>query len=908
MHTLLLVDGSSFFYRAHYALQRPGQPRLTNAEGLPTGAMLGVLNMLRRLLNLYPTTRGAWVFDHGGPTFRHALYPAYKATREAMSDDLRAQIAPLSAILTAQGWPILQMPEVEADDVIASLAQQAYAVEPDCQIIIATSDKDMAQLVNERISLYDSRAEVVLDVAGVHEKYHVWPTQIVDYLSLLGDNSDNIPGIPKCGEKTAQKWLAKYGSIEQLQQHQQEISGVIGENLRQNIDVLARNQALIRVRTDLAVPLPHELLFTTPDTTRLREYYQRWGFKRWLAELPVTEPTPVTAHPPLIPDSPQPLAQTILKASDWATWLAKLQQHHTWAFDCETTGLDILSAQIVGLAFALPNGEAAYIPLAHDYPAVPQQLVRESVLAALKPLFESEAYAKVGQNLHFDQHMLANHGISLRGIGDDTLLQSYVLASHERHALDVLAQRYLGHTMTDYQALTGRGKKEIPFSAVEIEAASAYAVDDARIAWRLAQHFNAQLRPQAALIQLYRELELPLIEVLCAMERTGVLLDCQQLQQQSHALGQRLLALEAQAYALAGQPFNLNSPKQLQTILFEKLGLPTRGIRKTASGGYSTDEEVLQQLALDFPLPKCLLEYRRLAKLKSTYTDKLPQMRHPLSGRIHTHYAQAVAVTGRLASSEPNLQNIPIRTPEGQAIRQAFIAPAGHVLLAADYAQIELRIMAHLSGDAGLLAAFAAGEDIHRTTAAEIFAISSEDVTNEQRRYAKTINFGLIYGMSSFGLAKELGITRVMAQQFIDRYFARYPGVADYMAQVRAQAASEGYVSTVLGRRLWLPELHSAQAMRRQAAERAAINAPMQGTAADIIKRAMLAVFHWLRTERLHSRLILQVHDELILEVPTAELAQVQAALPTLMENVLPLAVPLVVNIGVGAHWQAAHA
>ncbi|MHB1291211.1 MAG: DNA polymerase I [Sulfuricella sp.] len=901
--TLLLVDGSSYLYRAFHAL-----PDLRNRHNEPTGAIYGVLNMLRRLHKDYSADYSACVFDAKGKTFRDDLYPEYKAHRPPMPDDLVRQIEPLHEAIRAMGWPLLMVDGVEADDVIGTLAELAWR--QGIRTVISTGDKDMAQLVNPHVSLVNTMSNEKLDEAGVATKFGVPATRIVDYLALVGDAVDGVPGVDKVGPKTAVKWLAQYGSLDNLITHANEIGGVVGENLRNTLDWLPKGRELVTIKCDVALPVKLTELGPQPqDTPRLIELFERCEFKTWLRELSAVSSQPsVGSGQPLAGElafQPQASYETVLTENQLSIWIARLERAELISVDTETTSLDPLAAKIVGISLALEPHHAAYIPLAHHYAGVPQQLDREAVLARLKPLLESKTRPKLGQNLKYDKHIFANHGIALAGIVEDTLLQSYVLESHKPHDMDSLALRHLGTKTITYAEVAGKGAKQIGFDQVDIETATRYAAEDADITLQLHRDLFPQIGPDAKLGFVYRNIEMPLLDVLFTMERNGVLLDTRLLAQQSHELGTSMLRLEREAHQLAGQPFNLNSPKQIQEILFDQLKLPVK--KKTPSGAPSTDEDVLQELALDYPLPKLLLEYRGVAKLKSTYTDKLPRMVDPQTGRVHTSYNQAVAVTGRLASSDPNLQNIPVRTQEGRRIREAFIAPPGSRIIAADYSQIELRIMAHLSGDESLLRAFAAGEDIHRATASEVFGVTPQEVSSEQRRYAKVINFGLIYGMSSFGLASQLGIERSAAQAYMERYFARYPGVARYMERTRVTAKAQGYVETVFGRRLWLPEIGGANGMRRQAAERAAINAPMQGTAADLIKLAMIAVQGWLEQNRMQSLIIMQVHDELVLEVPDAELETVQRELPGLMCGVAQLAVPLVVDMGVGPNWEQAH-
>ena len=909
MPTLLLVDGSSYLFRAFHAM-----PDLRNAAGEPTGAVYGVLNMLRRLDADYKADYRACVFDAKGKTFRDEWFPDYKSNRPPMPEDLAAQIAPLHAAIEARGWPLLMVEGVEADDVIGTLARQASAAGMD--VVISTGDKDLTQLVDERVRWVNTMSNEVLDPAGVEAKFGVPPERIVDYLALVGDSVDNVPGVDKCGPKTAVKWLTQFGTLDEIVARADEVGGKVGENLRRHLDFLPLGRKLVTVATDLDLGLgPTDLVQREEDREKLLELFSHLEFKSWLREVQqaADAPAPAETAPaapaavehPADPTSHRQGYDTVLDAEALAAWVLKLRTAPIAAFDTETTSLDPMAATLVGLSFAVPGGGAAYVPIHHRYAGAPGQLGLDAVLLALRPWLESDKYKKVGQNLKYDTHVLANHGVRLRGIADDTLLASYVLESDKSHDMDSLAKRHLGLETIPYTALCGKGAKQIGFDEVAVEQASEYAAEDADITLRLQQCFAGQLAAEPALDALYRDIELPAMAVLFEMERNGVLIDDFLLAQHSEELGRRLVELEAEAHKLAEQPFNLNSPKQLGELLFGKLELPI--VKKTATGQPSTDEEVLQKLAEDYPLPKLLLDYRSLAKLKSTYADKLPRMVNPKTGRVHTSFSQAVAVTGRLASSDPNLQNIPIRTEEGRRIRAAFIAPKGHRIVSADYSQIELRIMAHLSGDKGLLKAFTEGEDVHRATAAEVFGVTPLEVSNEQRRYAKVINFGLIYGMSAHGLAKNLGIDRSAAASYIDRYFARYPGVADYMARTRAEAADKGYVETVFGRRLHLPDIHARQAGRRQGAERAAINAPMQGTAADLIKKAMIAVSAWLKKEQLASKLILQVHDELVLEVPAGELATVRDQLPKLMAGVAKLDVPLVAEVGDGVNWDEAH-
>ena len=906
MRLLLLVDGSSYLYRAFHAL-----PDLRNQAGEPTGALYGVLNMLRRLESDYKADYKAVVFDAKGKTFRDDWFPEYKAHRPPMPDDMVSQIEPLHAAIQAAGWPLLMVDGVEADDVIGTLATAA-AVDG-LETLISTGDKDLTQLVGPHVRWYNTMSNELLDEAGVEAKFGVPPGKIVDYLALVGDTVDGVPGVPKCGPKTALKWLAQYGSLDEIIAHADEIGGVVGQNLRDHLSFLPLGKKLVTVACDLPdLPHPTALTATERDIDTLRALYTRYQFRSWLneidgpdaaAHIPARQSTPTEARQPT-----QAIAvnyETVLTWPQFDAWMAKIEAAELTALDTETTSLDSFAARIVGISLSVMPGEACYIPLAHTAPGVADQLPRDEALAKLKPWLESVDRKKVLQNAKYDQHVFANHGIALAGIAHDTMLQSYVIESDKGHDLGQLCTRHLGLETIAYEDLCGKGAKQIGFDQVDIERAATYAAEDADVTLRVHDVLHPRFADEPGLSRIYHEIEMPARQVIWQMERNGILIDGNVLARQSHEIGQKIMALEAQAYELAGQPFNLASPKQLGDILFTKLGLPVK--KKTASGGPSTDEEVLSELALDYPLPKLLLEHRSLSKLKGTYTDKLPRQINPETGRVHTHFSQASVVTGRLASSDPNLQNIPVRTEEGRRIRTAFIAPAGSSIVSADYSQIELRIMAHLSGDERLLDAFAHGEDVHRATAAEIFGVTPLEVGPDQRRVAKSINFGLIYGMSAFGLARQLGLERSAAQTYIDRYFARYPGVARYMEEARQTARDKGYVETAFGRRLWFPEIRSSQAMRRQGAERAAINAPMQGTAADLIKLAMIAVQDWLSRSTRKSRLILQVHDELLLEVPDDELSEVRAHLPRLMGQVAELKVPLVVEVGIGPNWEAAH-
>ena len=925
---LILVDGSSYLYRAFHAF-----PPLTNAGGEPTGAMYGVLNMLKSLLNQFAPTEMAVVFDAKGKTFRDEMFAEYKAHRPPMPDELRSQIEPLHQMIRALGLPLLVVPGVEADDVIGTLAKQAAANGRD--VLISTGDKDMAQLVSDKITLINTMNNTVLGPQEVREKYGVGPELIIDFLALMGDSSDNIPGVPGVGEKTALALLTGIGSLREIYANLDAVpalgfrgSKTLPAKLELHRDNADLSYALATIKTDVELePIP--LTRQSADTDTLISLFGRYEFKRWLAELldggDMLTPNPAAAAPRARPtasvsDSAEPAAaamapvtldrsayQTILQMSELDAWLDKLRAAPYWVLDTETDGLDYMTANLIGLSFATAAGEAAYLPVAHDYLDAPEQLDRDTVLARLKPLLEDTDSRKVGQNLKFDQSILARYGIELRGIWSDTMLESYVLNSVAgRHDMDSLSERHLGHQTITFEEVAGKGKNQLTFNQIPLEQAATYAAEDADVTLRLHEVLWPQLEQEAGLASVLQEMEVPLLSVLSRMERNGVLIDPALLGRHSMELTTRLAELESKAHELAGEPFNLASTKQLQGILFEKLGLPV--LKKTPGGAPSTNEEVLAELALDYPLPAVLLEYRGLAKLKSTYTDKLPQMINPATGRVHTSYHQAVTATGRLSSTDPNLQNIPVRNEEGRRIRQAFIAGAGNQIIAADYSQIELRIMAHLSGDAGLLRAFSEGKDIHRATAAEVFGLPLEQVSAEQRRSAKAINFGLIYGMSAFGLARQLGIGRNDAQRYMDLYFERYPGVLTYMERTREQAHAQGYVETLFGRRLQLPDIRSRNAMRRKGAESAAINAPMQGTAADIIKRAMLAVDVWLATPEADGiRMIMQVHDELVFEVPQEKVALCSAKVRELMQHSAALDVPLLVEVGVGDNWDQAH-
>ncbi|MDB2533629.1 DNA polymerase I [Porticoccaceae bacterium] len=913
---VILVDGSSYLYRAFHAL-----PPLTNSKGKPTGAVKGVINMMRRLQKDYPESTHVVVFDAKGKTFRDEMYGEYKANRPPMPDDLRLQIEPIHNIIRAMGMPMLVIEGVEADDVIGTLALQATAAEQ--PVVISTGDKDIAQMVNEHIVMENTMTKTVMDREGVLEKFGIPPELIIDYLALLGDKSDNIPGVPGVGEKTALGLLQGIGGLDDIYARLDEVAGLafrgaktMAPKLEEHKELAYLSYRLATIKTDVEMDLTiGELQNGAADNTALLALFKDMEFKTWIAELEDGGPVvPVAStdsdqpqQPGAAPQAPvEKDYQTVLTQNELNQWLSKIAKAELVAVDTETTSLDYMKAELVGVSVAVEPGQAAYIPFGHDYLGAPEQLDKDSVLEQLKPLLEDPSIKKVGQNLKYDMSVLAQHGIKLQGIAFDTMLESYVFDSvATRHDMDSLAEKYLEETCISFSDVTGKGAAQLTFNQVALEQAGPYAAEDADITLRLHQCLWPKVQAQPTLETVFNDLELPLLPVLSKIERTGALVDDTLLFQQSQELAERLAELETQAWDLAGQQFNLASPKQLGEILFEKLEIPV--LKKTAKGAPSTKEEVLQELALDYPLPKVLLEHRGLAKLKSTYTDKLPTMINPVSKRIHTSYHQAGTATGRLSSSDPNLQNIPVRTPEGRRVRQAFIPATGCKMVAADYSQIELRIMAHLSEDPSLLKAFAEGQDIHRATAAEVFAVATEEVTADMRRSAKAINFGLIYGMSAFGLARQLNIGRKQAAEYIELYFERYPGVQSYMNNIRHSAAELGYVETFFGRRLYLPEISSRNGMRRQAAERTAINAPMQGTAADIIKLAMIHVDDWLTSAELQSRMIMQVHDELVLEVPESELEIVSQGLIEKMEHAVELLVPLVVDVGVGNNWDEAH-
>ena len=945
MPKLLLVDGSSYLYRAYHAM-----PDLRAPDGFPTGAIHGMVAMMKRLREQILGEAGghaACVFDAHGPTFRDAWYDQYKAQRAPMPDDLRRQIPAIHEVVRLLGWPVLEVPGIEADDAIGTLARVGAAAGH--AVVISTGDKDLAQLVTDRVTLINTMSNERLDVAGVLAKFGVPPDRIVDYLTLVGDVVDNVPGVDKVGPKTAVKWLAEHGSLDGVMAAAGAIKGAVGENLRKALDWLPQGRRLVTVVTDcdLSAHLPgypgvEQLAMQPVDEAGLLDFYQRFGFRAWRKELesslgvvspksaastlssdPSSTPSanpglfdqvdgsaavaagPAAATPASAASAPPATYETILSFEQLHRWIDRLRSAPLAALDTETDSLDPMRARIVGISFAVQPGEAAYVPLRHDFPGAPDQLPLDVVLAALQPWLEDANAAKVGQNIKYDTHVLANHGVKVRGWLHDTMLESYVFEAHLGHSLEKLADRHLHRKGLSYEDLCGKGVNQIPFSQVDIERATRYSGEDSEMTLQVHQVLYPQVAAVPGLLSVYRDIEMPVALLLQRIERRGVLIDAAVLAAQSQQLAERLLQLEQQAYEIAGQPFNLGSPKQIGEILFGKLGLPVK--KKTATGAPSTDEEVLAELAADYPLPARLLEYRSLAKLKGTYTDKLPLMVNPDTGRVHTHYAQAVAITGRLSSNDPNLQNIPVRTVEGRRVREAFIAPPGHVIVSADYSQIELRIMAHISGDPGLTRAFAEGLDVHKATAAEVFNTTVDAVTTEQRRYAKTINFGLIYGMGAFGLAQALGIEQKAARDYIERYFARFAGVKRYMDETKASAAEKGYVETLFGRRIELPEIRGGNGPRRAGAERQAINAPMQGTAADLIKLAMIAVQAALDAQGKHSAIVMQVHDELVFEVPHGEVDWIKAEVPRLMAGVAQWSVPLLAEVGVGPNWERAH-
>ncbi|WP_341581264.1 DNA polymerase I [Marinobacter metalliresistant] len=901
---VVLVDGSSYLFRAYHAL-----PPLTTSKDHPTGAIKGVISMIRRLEQDFPGSKMVVVFDAKGKTFRHDLYEEYKANRPPMPEDLACQIEPIHEIVKAMGLPLLTVTGVEADDVIGTLAEEATSKGID--VVVSTGDKDMAQLVSDHVTLINTMTETRMDREGVVEKFGVTPEQIVDYLALVGDKVDNIPGVNKCGPKTAVKWLQTYEDLDNLIEHADEIRGKIGEYLREATETLPLSRELATIRTDVELDFGLEdLELREQDDQQLLELFREYEFRSWIAELESNKDSQTPAGKNYS-ENPAPEAgknySVITDQSDLDRWLQRLKSADLFAFDTETTSLRYMDAEIVGVSFAITPGEAAYVPLAHDYMGAPDQLDREAVLEQLKPLLEDPGQAKVGQNLKYDKNVLANHGICLEGIAEDTMLESYVLNSvATRHDMDSLAMHYLGEKTISFESIAGKGARQLTFNQIELEKAAPYAAEDADITLRLHQTLRSRLKQTGKLASVYKEIDLPLVPVLSRMEQRGTLISASTLRRHSQELAERLAELEKEAHDVAGETFNLGSTKQLQVIFYERMGLPV--VKKTPKGAPSTAEPVLQELAHDYELPRLILEHRSLSKLKSTYTDTLPELIHHRTGRVHTSYHQAVTATGRLSSSEPNLQNIPIRSEQGRRIRQAFIAQEGYKLVAADYSQIELRIMAHLSGDKGLLTAFEHGEDIHKATAAEVFGVNLDEVSADQRRSAKAINFGLIYGMSAFGLSRQLDVERKLAQQYIDRYFERYPGVLKYMDNIRKQAHEDGFVETLFGRRLYLPEINARNKQLQQAAERTAINAPMQGTAADIIKRAMVDVENWLLTEHAdEARMTMQVHDELILEVKESALDKIRKGLVKRMSAAAELDVPLLVEAGAGDNWDEAH-
>ena len=933
--TLLLVDGSSYLYRAYHAM-----PDLRGPEGVPTGAIRGMVSMMKLLRDQIGADYAACVFDAKGKTFRDDWYPEYKANRSSMPEDLALQIEPIHAVVEMLGWPIIMVPGIEADDAIGTLARAATAA--GWNTVISTGDKDLAQLVNEHVTLINTMSNETLDQAGVLAKFGVPPERIVDYLTLVGDTVDNVPGVNKVGPKTAVKWIQEHGSLDAILEKAHTIKGAVGENLRAALDWLPMGRKLVTVVTDHDMaphvenwPALDALALRPLDHGRLLEFYRQYGFRSWVEETERQQRAASLAAAPMpgaapganrglfdeegeggvatgaadasasTSDKPAGDYETIFTFERLDAWIARLQSAELSALDTETDSLDAMRARIVGISFAVEPRKAAYVPLRHDYPGAPDQLPFDEVIARLRPWLENPAAKKVGQHIKYDTHVFANIGIDVQGWQHDTLLQSYVLEAHRPHSLSSLAQRHLERKGLDYEDLCGKGAKQIPFSQVDIERAALYSGEDSEMTLQVHQALYPRLAAIPGMKFVYESIEMPASAVLGRIERHGVLIDPLRLAEQSRILAERMLALENEAYEIAGQPFNLGSPKQIGEILFGKLGLPVT--KKTASGAPSTDESVLEKLALDYPLPARLLEHRGLSKLKGTYTDKLPQMINPDTGRVHTHYAQAVAITGRLSSNDPNLQNIPIRTAEGRRVREAFVAPPGHVIVSADYSQIELRLMAHISQDPGLLRAFNDGMDVHRATAAEVFNLASEEVTGEQRRYAKTINFGLIYGMGAFGLSQSLGIEQKAAKDYIDRYFARFAGVRRYMDETKASAAEKGYVETLFGRRISLPEINGGSGPLRAGAERQAINAPMQGTAADLIKLAMLAVQKTLDERGLGTRMVMQVHDELVFEVPEAEVEWVKTEIPRLMAGVAQLSVPLIAEVGIGPNWDEAH-
>ena len=908
---LILVDGSSYLFRAYHV---PYLQALSTSDGQPTGAITGVLNMLKSLKKDYPNGNVVVIFDAKGKTFRNDMYPEYKANRPPMPDDLRSQIAPLHQIITAMGLPLLVVGGVEADDVIGTLSNQATAL--GMETVISTGDKDMAQLVNQHVRLINTMTNVEMDEAGVVEKFGVRPDQIIDYLALMGDKVDNIPGVEKCGPKTAVKWLTAYPTLNEVMANADQIKGKVGENLRSALTQLPLSFELATIKLDVELEQSvEEIKPVAADLETLKALYEKYELRRLLADLNNGDKAETSDSAEVEDSSDDGVAESnidveydiVLNKADFQGWLDKLTSSEVFAFDTETTSVDYQKAELVGLSFSVEVGKAAYVPVAHDYEDAPEQLDRDWVLAQLKPLLESETQNKVGQNLKYDANVLSHYDIAMKGITFDTMIESYCLNSvATRHNMDALADKYLGYKTVHFEDIAGKGAKQLTFNQIEIEKAGHYAAEDADITLRLHQAIMPKLAKSSSQLSVFNEIEMPLLSVLARMEQYGVLIDCDMLDQQSHTIGTRLSELEIEAHNIAGKSFNLSSPKQLQTILFEELKIPV--LKKTPKGAPSTAEEVLQELALDYPLPKVILENRGLSKLKSTYTDKLPLLVDPKTNRVHTSYHQAVTATGRLSSTDPNLQNIPIRSEEGRKIRLAFIAPTDHKIVAIDYSQIELRIMAHLSDDPGLVKAFSEGKDVHKATAAEIFAVPLDEVTSDQRRSAKAVNFGLIYGMSAFGLAKQLNVSRHTAQEYMDKYFERYPNVSQYMEDTRQQATDTGYVETLFGRRLYLPDIKSKNGMRKKAAERAAINAPMQGTAADIIKKAMLSVDAWILEQNdPRIKMTMQVHDELVFEIHQDIVESTTQTLVEIMNNAVEMSVPLIAEAGIGENWEQAH-
>ncbi len=908
---LILVDGSSYLFRAYHV---PYLQALSTSDGQPTGAITGVLNMLKSLKKDYPNGNVVVIFDAKGKTFRNDMYPEYKTNRPPMPDDLRSQIAPLHQIITAMGLPLLVVGGVEADDVIGTLSNQATAL--GMETVISTGDKDMAQLVNQHVRLINTMTNVEMDEAGVVEKFGVRPDQIIDYLALMGDKVDNIPGVEKCGPKTAVKWLTAYPTLNEVMANADQIKGKVGENLRSALTQLPLSFELATIKLDVELEQSvEEIKPVAADLETLKALYEKYELRRLLADLNNGDKAEKSDSAEVEDSSDDEIAESnidveydiVLNKADFQSWLDKLTNSEVFAFDTETTSVDYQKAELVGLSFSVEVGKAAYVPVAHDYEDAPEQLDRDWVLAQLKPLLESETQNKVGQNLKYDANVLSHYDIAMKGITFDTMIESYCLNSvATRHNMDALADKYLGYKTVHFEDIAGKGAKQLTFNQIEIEKAGHYAAEDADITLRLHQAIMPKLAKSSSQLSVFNEIEMPLLPVLARMEQYGVLIDCDMLDQQSHTIGTRLSELEIEAHNIAGKSFNLSSPKQLQTILFEELKIPV--LKKTPKGAPSTAEEVLQELALDYPLPKVILENRGLSKLKSTYTDKLPLLVDPKTNRVHTSYHQAVTATGRLSSTDPNLQNIPIRSEEGRKIRLAFIAPTDHKIVAIDYSQIELRIMAHLSDDPGLVKAFSEGKDVHKATAAEIFAVPLDEVTSDQRRSAKAVNFGLIYGMSAFGLAKQLNVSRHTAQEYMDKYFERYPNVSQYMEDTRQQATDTGYVETLFGRRLYLPDIKSKNGMRKKAAERAAINAPMQGTAADIIKKAMLSVDAWILEQNdPRIKMTMQVHDELVFEIHQDIVESTTQTLVEIMNNAVEMSVPLIAEAGIGENWEQAH-